>query len=84
MALVNREAQPGDSNVALADTRHCYYCGGPLDAFFIEWRGHRSGSKVLHVIPLHPACTVDLCVRLLRDVHEYECLYGTEVTLTDK
>jgi len=47
----------------------CFYCSNPIMSRpFIEWLGHTE-------IVLHPACAVDFCLRLLRDVHEIECRY---------
>ena len=57
----------------------CYYCGHSLTSPFIAWMG--AGEA----IALHPACTVELGIRLFRDVHQIECetSYVTSRTLPD-
>ena len=45
----------------------CYYCYSPLTSPFVVWMG--AGEP----IALHPACVVELSIRLFRDVHEIEC-----------
>ena len=44
----------------------CYYCHKPLTHPRIEWVSKTN-------LYLHPVCARDLCIRLLRDVWEYEC-----------
>jgi len=46
----------------------CFYCNEDLvvGAPYIEWHGETD-------IQLHPGCAVEFCIRLMRDVHEYEC-----------
>jgi hypothetical protein len=53
----------------------CFYCGAAVGEVFIEWHGHDHRLRGLSVIQLHPVCAVELCVRLLRDAHEYECQF---------
>lgn len=46
----------------------CFYCGGKLAQYpVIYWTAGGEDIK------LHPACTLDLNVRLMRDVHETQC-----------
>jgi hypothetical protein len=58
----------------------CYYCGAPLNSPFIVWAG--AGAEHL---TLHPACTVELAIRLFRDVWQIECetTYVTARTTTE-
>jgi hypothetical protein len=52
------------------DAPTCFYCYNAIRwRPFIEWAS--SGGAIF----LHPACAVDLVLRLLRDVHEIECRY---------
>lgn len=44
----------------------CFYCHQGLQGTVILWWG--SGADIY----LHPACAVELSIRLLRDVHEVE------------
>jgi hypothetical protein len=53
----------------------CFYCAGLVLDVCIQWRGEGE-------IMLHPACAVDLCLRILRDVHEVECRQQLGVALT--
>jgi hypothetical protein len=52
----------------------CYYCAETLQSPFIMWMG--AGEP----LGLHPACTVELSIRLLRDVHQVECETHNDVT----
>ena len=52
----------------------CFYCSGPVYDPAIAWTGTPT-------IFLHPSCCVDLCIRLLRDVHELECEKNVHVKL---
>lgn len=57
-------------------TIECFFCSNPiLDKPFVNWMGH--GENIF----LHPTCTMEFCLRLLRDVHEIECRYHQEVRL---
>ncbi len=49
--------------------RVCFYCNREISDIeeSIYWSGSTSE------ISLHPHCTADLAIRLLRDVHELEC-----------
>jgi hypothetical protein len=56
----------GDFLTAAGKT--CFYCHGLIVADpAILWSGAYGN------IHLHPACTVELAVRLFRDVHQIEC-----------
>jgi hypothetical protein len=54
----------------------CFYCSAPIQEFpYIDWLGTSE-------IDFHPACVIELCVRLLRDVHQVECESKLEAHLT--
>ena len=53
----------------------CFYCHkgiAALDAY-ISWMGASAED-----LTLHPACVWALMARIVRDVHEYECLSNTD------
>ena len=52
----------------------CFYCHKPLTSPCVHWMG--SGFDLY----CHPACVVELTIRLLRDVHEIECSTNTDIT----
>ncbi len=52
----------------------CFYCQYPLSGMVIAWWGN--GADVY----LHPKCTVELSIRLLRDIHEVEHQTRTSIT----
>ena len=52
----------------------CCYCGQELPYPFIAWWGFGE------TVALHVGCTVELCIRLLRDVHQVECETHQDVT----
>ncbi len=52
----------------------CFYCGERLDDLSIGWNGWLPDSMDGVYIALHPGCVAELTIRLLRDVHEWECL----------
>ena len=57
----------------------CFYCGDALDSLSIQWEGwtpraNNGATFRGNEIILHPGCVVELTIRLLRDVHEWECL----------
>jgi hypothetical protein len=55
----------------------CFYCHHPItEKPFINWIGDST-------IYLHPPCVLELCLRLLKDVHEFECRYTKEVVFED-
>jgi hypothetical protein len=59
----------------------CFYCGDNLfchDA--IRWMGRLEveGDDLW----LHPSCVLRLMTRLMRDVHEYECIRHVGATLS--
>ena len=61
----------------LNEPPNCYYCGKPVSLPYIHSLGSAARSP-LAVAP-YLACTVELCLRLLRDVHEFECKYHSRV-----
>jgi hypothetical protein len=63
--LLRRDAEQGD---VLTEKPDCFYCHETLSALpVIEWLG--AAGEIF----LHPDCATNLCIRLLRDVHEYQC-----------
>jgi hypothetical protein len=52
----------------------CFYCGQPLSTPFVIWMG------VGEPLALHPACVVELSIRLLRDVWQIETATNTYIT----
>lgn len=60
----------------------CFYCGQPVSQPWIEWHGQNRNQKTFEIIQLHPGCAVELTIRLLRDVHEYECRHHKSELLT--
>jgi hypothetical protein len=54
----------------------CFVCHKPLDFPFIQWIGETT-------VNMHPECTLHLCLRLMRDVHEAETKYGMMTTTPD-
>lgn len=52
----------------------CFYCHNRLNGTVVMWWGS-SGD-----IYLHPECTVELAIRLLRDVHQIEHATHSHVT----
>lgn len=59
----------------------CYYCGQPIAPPAVWWRGGEIGQYGGGDIVLHPACCLELVVRLVRDVHEIECRAGAGLVL---
>ena len=56
----------------------CFYCGLAIGTFpFITWIG--SGAT----INLHPACTLNLVVRLMHDVHDVQIHSSSHATMAD-
>jgi hypothetical protein len=54
----------------------CYYCHRQLgEGYGVMWAG--AGPEQL---ALHPECAVELTLRLLRDVHQIECMCQRKVT----
>ncbi len=52
----------------------CFYCDHHIDGAAVEWSGHNA------TILLHPKCVMDLCIRLFRDVHQWQCRrWGNEL-----
>lgn len=57
----------------------CFFCGEEADAPMVFWTGVKGTNLVLH-----PACAVDLTLRLYRDVHEVQqTLEGRIEMVTD-
>lgn len=59
---------PETYGTAVGDT--CFYCGRLTRDPAVLWLGH-TGRMVLH-----PPCVVELTIRLMRDLHEWECARG--------
>ena len=76
--MVTRTVRAGESDQvnrrAIPDGTQCFYCGYPISGTVVLWWGE-SGD-----IHLHPGCTVELSIRLLRDVHEIERASQTTIT----
>jgi len=53
--------------VVTAEGESCFYCGNPTGDPAVVWSGF--GGEIF----LHPACCVELAIRVLRDVHAMEC-----------
>ncbi len=61
--------------IVTAEEETCFYCGNPTFDPAIVWSGF--GGKIF----LHPACCVELGIRVLRDVHELECKTNSRLVL---
>ena len=57
------------------DENKCFYCCYPFERgdSYVEWMG------AIGDILLHPECVVEMMLRMMRDVHEYECLVGKAI-----
>ncbi|MEW6049028.1 MAG: hypothetical protein AB1609_21585 [Bacillota bacterium] len=62
-------------DIITAHGQRCFYCGKPTEDPAVEWHGYTAQ------IFLHPACAVDLLLRLARDVWEFECRHHTAAKL---
>jgi hypothetical protein len=51
--------------------RYCFYCADRVDGLHIYWRGCDPEGEA-PIIVLHPQCARALCVRMMRDVWEWE------------
>ena len=71
--ITHTSDQASDRRTIPPGTR-CFFCGRGIEGTVIAWWG--SGSDV----HLHPKCTVELAIRLLRDVHEVEHSERTSIT----
>ena len=74
----NHDCLPGHgpsdwTEAHLREPLTCFLCGERVCPPLIEWSG--CGAT----IALHPACAVDLTIRLMRDVHALECHDGLAV-----
>ncbi len=56
-----------------ANGSRCYHCGQEVRDPAIEWLGTSDWDQHAAKIYLHPVCAVEFCLRVLRDVHEWEC-----------
>ena len=56
----------------------CFYCHKTFEEEPIVWSGSLPKGVPLYMpyVFLHVGCTVKLCIRLLRDVHEWSTRYG--------
>ena len=65
----------------------CTHCGHEIAADpFIAWLvsfGVGKARDAGHIF-LHPACALDLCVRMIRDVHEIECRENVRADLVSE
>ncbi len=52
--------------IVTAEGHICFFCGNPTHDPAIVWSGF--GDEIF----LHPACSMELVLRLVRDVHELE------------
>ncbi len=59
--------RPNDKVFACRQGTACFYCYKPIDGPLVSWLG--DSAEIL----LHPQCAIDLCIRLMRDVHEWQC-----------
>lgn len=73
MSIVH-ELEPDTSVDSDAGEDVCFYCYRQLNAPVVMWMGSTSN------IYLHPACVVELGIRLFRDVHQIECATNSYVT----
>jgi hypothetical protein len=60
--------------IITAEDQHCFHCGATVVDPGIMWSGFSDD------VFLHPACALELTIRLMRDVHEYEHRTGDRVT----
>lgn len=72
---------PSSESNSFNDSATCFYCNDWLGDEIIEWHGHHSNAPQLHAIAMHPACAVELCIRILRDAHQYECQTHRKIKL---
>ena len=72
---------PADLPSVIDPKDPCFYCGSPV----VSTRGvYWMGSPKAYTIVLHPACTVNLTIRLLRDVHAIQCIEGTRTAMATR
>jgi hypothetical protein len=66
-------------------SRHdeCFYCEHKLGPKFIEWNGQGKDRSRFLTIALHPECVIELTLRLMRDVHEFECTSHVHLDWTE-
>jgi hypothetical protein len=54
----------------------CFYCGYGCTEPAVYWQGFVDTS-----IHLHAACALELCIRIIRDVHQIENMSGQRFQL---
>jgi len=52
----------------------CFFCGEEVEGDLIGWMGQTGPDLILH-----PTCAVNLMIRLMRDVHEYQHTTGVRL-----
>jgi hypothetical protein len=72
MSLTPRGGVPAEGEL-------CFYCGELVHDPAVVWRGRTDCEQCLGNICLHPVCAVEFCLRILRDVHEWECTTHSEL-----
>lgn len=81
MALCN--PMNPDSRMMVPDHAHCFYCSKEIDQkreYFIHWMGCGNGPQApVHYLCVHPACFIELNLRMGRDMHEYLCVAHADV-----
>jgi len=69
---------PGDLPSVIDPNAPRLHCGERVNSTRgVYWMG----SPKAYTIVLHPACAVDLTMRLLRDVHAIQCIEGTHTAM---
>ena len=59
----------------------CFHCSSLINEDpCIYWMGEIRGAYG-RMIFLHIPCAIELCTRIMRDVHEVQCKYHLDVTL---
>ena len=59
--------------IITAADQQCFVCCEPVDDPSIMWSGFSAD------IFFHPACALELAIRLMRDIHEYEHRTGDRI-----
>lgn len=57
------------------DRIRCFHCGDFMTDPAIVWRGGAIEGIGIQIM-LHPRCAIDFMIRLMRDVHEIQCVTG--------
>lgn len=64
---------PCADGIIHASGQTCFHCCQPVtEDPAIYWLGANEQNESIDLM-LHPACALDFALRLLRDVHAYEC-----------